>query len=150
MTLELLSTFDMESNESNLERVLQNKSLLNDFWNSPIIGQGIGFVSSYVRTPDHPWEYELVYQYLLASFGLLGMLVLCMPFVWVLKTSIDIVKKTGKYAELIIPAISGSFVFLLINATNPYLLKFDFLWIFFLPIIVLNQIRININRQPLQ
>ena len=150
MTLELLSTFDMESNESNMERVLQNKSLLNDFWNSPIIGQGIGFVSSYVRTPDHPWEYELVYQYLLASFGLLGMLVLCMPFVWVLKTSIDIVNKTGNNSELIIPALAGSFVFFLINATNPYLLKFDFLWIFFLPIIVLNQIRININRQPLQ
>lgn len=151
MTVELLSAFDMYTNDSNLERVLQNKSLMNDFLSSPIIGQGIGFVSAYVRTPDHPWEYELVYQYLLASFGLVGMAFLCIPFMWILNKSINIVKRTGSYTELIIPAISGLFVFLIINATNPYLLKFDFLWIFFLPIIILNQIRVETrNRKSIQ
>lgn len=140
MMLELLSSFDFQYNDSNYERTLQMKSLFEDFLNNPLFGKGIGSVSTYIRTPDKPWEYELTYNYLLACFGIIGSLIMLLSYSWVIIKSIKVVRKDNQYIELILPALSGMIVFLMINATNPYLLKFDFLWIFFLPIIILNQI----------
>lgn len=146
MYTELMSSFDFVSNDSNIERVLQGRTILADFWRSPLFGNGIGYVSSYIRTPNRPWEYELVYHYLLSSFGVVGMAFLSIPFIWVIYQSIKIVRLNKSFSDLIIPSISGLIVFLIINASNPYLLKFDFLWIFFLPILVINQIRVESER----
>lgn len=137
---ELLTSFDFETNDSNFERTMQYKSLLEDFCNNPILGNGIGFVSSYIRTPDKPWEYELTYNYLLASFGIVGILIMSFTYLFVIIRGIKIVRRIGLYSDLLLPALSGVFVMLIINASNPYLLKFDFLWIYFLPIIIINQV----------
>lgn len=140
VVLQLSSSFDFQYNNSNYERTLQMKSLFEDFLNNPLFGKGIGSVSSYIRTPDRPWEYELTYNYLLACFGVIGVLIMTLSYLWVIIKSIKMVRKENKYIELILPALSGMIVFLIINASNPYLLKFDFLWIFFLPIMIINQI----------
>lgn len=137
---EFMSSFDFKNNDSNYERTLQYRSITEDFMEHPLFGRGNGYVSSYIRTPDAPWEYELTYNYLLSAFGIIGILFLIIPYFIVFYRCIRIVRNDGTYSYLIVPALSGALVLLIANATNPYLLKFDFLWSFFLPIIVLNQI----------
>lgn len=138
---EFMSSFDFQSNNSNYERTLQYKSITQDFIENPLFGKGNGYVSNYIRTPAIPWEYELTYNYMLSSFGLVGMLFLVIPYLIVLWECTKLVRNHNQYSYLIIPSISGSLVMLIVNCTNPYLAKFDFLWCFFLPIIVFNQIK---------
>lgn len=137
---EFMTSFDFQDNNSNYERTLQYRSITEDFIENPLFGRGNGYVSDYIRTPDAPWEYELTYNYLLSSFGLVGMLFLIIPYAIVLWKCTKLVRRNNPYSYLILPSISGSIVMLVANATNPYLFKFDLLWCFFLPILVLNQI----------
>lgn len=137
---EISSISDFSYNESNYERSMQAKSMAKDFYDSPLWGNGIGYVSEYVRTPDHPWEYELVYNYLLSSFGIIGFSVFIASLLWVYIKSFSISKNNKEYMILLMPQIAGLFSFLIINATNPYLLKFDFLWILYLPILTISTI----------
>lgn len=134
---QFITSFEFYDDPSNLERTLQAQSLWNDFIKSPIIGQGIGWASSYVRS-EKPWEYELSYNYMLASLGLLGSAVRFFSTLWVIEKCLSFVKKTNKYKELLLPPISGLLSMLINYASNPYLSKFDFLWILFFPIIILN------------
>ena len=47
-------------------------------------------------------------------------------------------RRIPESAGLLIPTLSGLFCFLIINATNPYLASFDYLWVVFLPVAILN------------
>ena len=140
------SISNFTDNESNYERSLQYKSMLNDFFSSPIFGKGIGYVSSYVRTPEHPWEYELVYNYLLSSVGIVGFVIYSYGICWLYVKSFKLSRINLVYCEILIPQLMGLFAFLIINATNPYLLKFDFLWILFLPIVSINSVLNNASK----
>lgn len=138
--LELLSSFDFSDNDSNYERTLQARSLLVDFMESPIIGKGAGFVSSYVRTPDFPWQYELTYNYKLAELGIIGFSIYLLATLWIFIKSRTIIAKRHELITIILPQLSGLMAFLIINETNPYMNKFDFLWVLFLPVVSINTI----------
>lgn len=143
---EFVSSFDMIDNDSNYERTLQAKALWNDFINNPIFGHGAGYVSSYIRTPEKPWEYELSYNYMLSSRGLIGFFVMIFSYASILWKNIKSVRLDKELAGFLLPPIAGIICLAILNETNPYLGKFDFLWIFFLPIINLNNMYFNKNR----
>lgn len=144
LTSEFLSSFDFDGDASNYERTLQSRSLHNDFLNNPILGRGQGFVSSYIRTPDKPWEYELTYDYILGSHGIIGFGVYLFATLWIFVKSKSIIYKSRQYIYILLPQLTGLFIFLIINETNPYMNKFDFLWILFLPVVTINTIERNL------
>lgn len=140
-----LSTFDMYEDVSNYERTLQAQSLWNDFVDNPIFGKGTGYVSSYIRTPDKPWQYELSYNYMLSSKGIIGISIILFSYFAIIIGGIKFVRKHEDWAGLVIPPVCGIICLSIMNGTNPYINKFDFLWIFFLPIIILNFLYFNPN-----
>ena len=138
---EFLRAFDF-SDVSNLSAYLRREqffALLAGWLDSPFIGSGLGATASgSLRSVEQPWAYELSYMALLFQTGLIGMFVYCSAVVWVLLKSIKVMRVMPESAALILPVLSGVTCFLIVNATNPYLTKFDYLWVLFLPIAVLN------------
>ncbi len=137
------SSFEMELDESNYVRAMQFKSLTNDFLQHPIFGRGQGYVSSFVSTPESPSEYEMSYSYMLGGKGLVGAFIIFGSYFIVLLKSIRAIRRSKELAGFVLPPILGLICLSIMNITNPYLNKFDFLWIFFLPIIVLNNLYFN-------
>lgn len=142
----LLSSFDFSTDDSNLERTLQFKALTRDFFSSPIIGHGQGHVSSYLRNFEMPWSYEMIYNYLLAADGILGFSIYVIATIWIFAKSFRIAKRSPIYAHYLIPQIVGLMVIILASESNPYLLKFDFLWMLFLPLLTINSYSYDIKR----
>ncbi len=136
---EFMSSFEFTERESNNERRLQLNALIEEWEKSPILGHGLGSYSTQcIRTADRPWEYELSYVSLLSQVGLGGVLIYLFSVLWVFKKAICLVRRNPQYACFIMPGIISLFGFLLINISNPYLLKFDYLWVLYLPIFSLN------------
>lgn len=138
---EVLSSFDFSGDESsNLERVIQGKSLWEDFLKRPLLGSGLGHVSHYVRNMETPWTYELTYNYTLASVGLFGFIIYAISTCWICIKAVSVAKKSSEYATMLIPQIMGLISLLIISISNPYLVKFDFVWAIFLPLATINAI----------
>jgi len=105
----------------------------------PILGYGHGAgVATSVRSSEAPWTYELTYIALLFQVGILGFLIYFFAILWYLVKSIILVRVDRSTAFLILPLLVGSIEFLIASATNPYLLKFDYLWTIFFSVAVLN------------
>lgn len=136
------STFDFEMDQSNNERTQQFHSLTKDFLESPIVGHGLGWASAYVRSLN-PWEYEMVYNYIFACCGVIGFSVYLLSIVWIYKTSIKILRSDNKFNTFLFPQIIGLTIMLCANETNPYLMKLDFLWVLYLPILTINMYLTN-------
>ena len=58
--------------------------------------------------------------------------------IWIYWMGIRIIRKGGKLALDMIPIMVGMTCFLIANATNEYLIKFDSIWVIFLPITLIN------------
>jgi O-antigen ligase len=138
---EFLRAFDF-SDVSNLSAYLRREqffSLLEGWIDAPLFGHGHGTsASGSLRSDDMPWAYELSYMSLLFHTGLVGVIVYSSSVGWVFWKSIQVVRSRPESAALFLPVLSGLACFLIANATNPYLGKFDYLWTLFLPIGVLN------------
>lgn len=117
-------------------RMKQFYSLMDDFFRHPIFGNGLGFVSKMVRDPAMPWAYELTYVKLLASFGIVGFFVYG---IILFMLTINLIKK-DKTKE-IIPFIFSTIIMLIANFSNPYLTRFDNMWIIFIPLIIFNTLK---------
>jgi|GEM_PF-2685004 len=133
----MLGGFDFtgESDESASVRYQQYESLMSAWWNGNIFfGAGNGSCTEVLRdTGDMPWSYELTYIYILFSTGIVGVVFYTTWFGWGLlrlRHALILRKDLLKY---ITPIVTGIFAFLIATATNPYLGKFDYLWIVFLP-----------------
>ncbi len=107
--------------------------LLESFAAAPLIGHGLGnIVGSSYRSG---WTFENSYLYLMQNFGLIGVSIFS-AIVWFLLLSIrQFVRVNRRHAYTLFPILYLWTVFLIINLTNPYLLKFDYLWVFFAPFI---------------
>jgi hypothetical protein len=133
----MLSGFDFTSGSdvgASL-RYEQYESLMRAWWNGNILfGAGNGSCTEMLRdTGDMPWSYELTYIYILYSTGIVGVVFYTTWFGWGLlrlRHALALRKDLLKY---ITPIVTGIFAFLIATATNPYLGKFDYLWIVFLP-----------------
>ncbi|SCX77342.1 O-antigen ligase family protein [Alkaliphilus peptidifermentans] len=117
----------------------QFRALLNGWSESPLIGSGHGASApQFIRSTEQPWAYELSYVAYLYHTGLVGFSIFSGQIIWIIIMSIKIIKSNSILKFHILPVIVGSTAFLLANATNPYLAKYDFMWVIFLPICIIN------------
>jgi len=137
VTDRLTSIFDFSENESNLERRLQFGALMEGIATHPLVGNGLGAAATYLRSDTQPWAYELSYVALAFHVGVLGFLVYAVGVVWVLAAlrRLGMDRKLPEAQRLAAVAYLGGFVsFLVVNASNPYLAKFDYMWTLFVPV----------------
>lgn len=133
------SGFSADVATGSFVRFEQHQNLISGWRTSPLVGSGLGAVApGAVRSVDSPWAYELSYVALLFHVGLLGLLAYVAGFAWILKSGLRIVREGGAFAPIMMATIVGSLCFLVANASNPYLEKFDYLWVIFLPVLIVN------------
>jgi hypothetical protein len=120
-------------------RIEQFHALFNGWIKSPVFGSGSGAVlSEYIRSIEEPWNYELSYMKLLYDFGLIGFALYGIGVLFTWNTLIWIYLRNNVLGKYALPVAIGSLSFMAGNATNPFLLKFDYLVTIFLPIALVN------------
>lgn len=137
----LQSIFDFQLNESNLERKYQFEALKEGISNNVIIGSGAGAAAKYSRSFEQPWAYELFYVSIIFHYGFLGFsLYLCgvLYLVWRQVKFIFSDKLEYQTRLFSLCFLTGFISFLIATATNPYLGKFDYMWIIFIPVMMVN------------
>lgn len=135
------SAFSGHSRSSDL-RLQQWAAMWDSFSKSPLIGQGLGAALDPMReNKKMAWAYELYYGALLFKVGLLGLAIYGVAVFWVFFSGIKLARRMPEAGPVILPLLAGLAGFLLINATNPYLTKFDYLWTIFLPVAAINAYR---------
>ncbi|NDP28058.1 MAG: hypothetical protein GZ087_11620 [Flavobacterium sp.] len=140
--------FDNPEAESNYLRKEQFNALQKGWENNWLIGAGLGATAKgSVRDENATWAYELSYMALLFHTGIVGIIVYGSSVFWIIYQSVIICRKNKLYTVYLIPQIVALICFLLVNASNPYLSKFDYLWTIFLPLATLNAIKIEKNNE---
>jgi O-antigen ligase len=132
--------FDPTASLSSSIRAVQLHELVRGWEANPLFGGGHGaFVREHVRDPGRPWSYELSYPTLLFQTGIVGVLMYGALLFWLFHHAIRMIRSGGQPARTMLPIAVGLICFLIANATNPYLLKFDFMWTVFLPLALVNR-----------
>jgi len=144
---EFTKAFDPENSIAQSLRKEQFIALLDGWGRHPFLGGGHGATVDYTRS-EKPWAYELYYVALLYQVGILGFIAYSSGIVWIYGMAIRIIRKGGNMGLYMMPLIVGMTCFLIANATNSYLAKFDFMWTIFFPIAVINHWLISKPEQP--
>ena len=114
-------------------------ALIKEWANMPLFGAGHGAsVSGSIRSAEYPWAYELSYIALLFHTGLVGFFLYASSVIWIFWIGLKIIKSRDRLKFYILPVLVGTSCFLIGNATNPYLEKFDCMWVIFLPVALIN------------
>lgn len=101
---------------SDSARYMQYVALIDLFWEYPLFGAGLGAHASVIRSYEAPYSYELTYVALLAKVGIVGSLIIILGAVaFLVKLIRHGVSSFGLFSLVI--------GFILITATNPYLLN---------------------------
>jgi hypothetical protein len=122
--------------ESTDVRIDQAFSMVSEWWQQARwLGFGFGSSAPVLRgSEEQPWAYELQYVYLLYATGLIGVGCYCIWFFWQIRLlHRQLAARPAIARQEIDPLMVGLIGLLLGNATNPYLPKFDYLWLLFLP-----------------
>ena len=135
-------SFGSSSDSSTQARTEQFFSLIDGWSQSPVFGNGFGAVASVIRNEDMPWAYELSYLSLLFHTGLVGIIVYMSLIIWIIWQGLRI-SNNMKDIEYIFPYIVGLLSFLIGNISNPYLMKFDYLWVIFVPLMYINYYKLT-------
>ena len=145
MFRKLMVAFDVTSEEGGGSlRGYQLAQLLDHWSNHPWFGSGLGsVVPNYVRSDTHPWSYELFYVAVMNQTGVIGLLMYVLAAAWVFYHSIRILIEGGRLALYVAPALTGTLCYLVANASNPMIGKFDHVWIMFLPLVFVNYRLLN-------
>lgn len=133
----ITSIFDFTEDRSNIERNIQFTALWDGFASSPIFGLGAGAAAEYARSEDMPWAYELYYVSMLFQYGILGTAIYAAGIVFLTLFLILQVRKKGR-KSFEFYYLAGFLSFLIASATNPYIAKFDYMWIIFIPVAMMN------------
>jgi hypothetical protein len=146
------SAFDFGSQataDNELSRREQFVALLHGWMEHPFFGfgHGSGTLAS-VRSDTMPWAYELTYLALLFQVGIVGLAAYLAGVLWILRQGIKIIREGGPLGRIMLPILTGFLGMLIANATNPYLLKFDGMWMFFLPLAVINCHLVAQHQEP--
>jgi hypothetical protein len=151
LLLALRDAFDFSDAESQSRGPQQFDALLQGWLEQPFFGAGLGAVAPRViRSVEQPWAYELSYLALLFHVGVVGVAVYAYGAVWTLEQCRRVLREGGPLAAPLAAVLVGTGCFLLANSTNPYLQKFDSLWVLFLPIAVVNAWRLGRASAPLE
>lgn len=133
-----LEGFDFQHSGGAIARKAQFYALLEGWSKYPLFGAGHGAGVSYLRSTKQPWSYELYYVVLLYQTGLIGFLAYSSGLIWMFWKGIRIIRSGHSLGVHILPVLVGTACFLVGNATNPYLGKFDYMWVIFLPLAFVN------------
>jgi hypothetical protein len=137
--LAILETIFSEADLSNSIRNEQFFAMLAGWERSPLLGAGLGAsVPGFVRDEAMPWAYELSYMLLLFDTGLLGFIAYAIALAWIFWMGLVMIRSADEIGLYMLPTLVGMSCFLIANATNPYLSKFDYMWVIFLPIAFIN------------
>lgn len=129
--------------ESAYIRGEQFRALLAGWAESPLLGHGLGTTAvGSLRSNEFSWAYELSYLSLLFHTGIAGVLLYAWGLAWLYANARRALESGMIEMRPLLPVMVGTTCFLLGNATNPYLEKFDFLWVLFLPIAYVNHWRL--------
>jgi hypothetical protein len=131
------SIFEFGAGASNLERTYQFIALMDGIYAHPFWGAGAGAVADYIRSEEMPWAYELFYVALIFQYGLLGFSIYAMGVLFLMVFLAREVRRKGR-DSFEFYYLCGLISFLLATATNPYLAKFDYMWVLFVPVALLN------------
>jgi len=140
------SIFDFSSNYSNIERANQLVSLLEGIYQAPLFGHGAGASASYIRSVEQPWAYELSYVAFVFQYGVLGLILYFSGLLYIIINMLKMSQDLSLHKECRVFLISfmiGLVSFLIANATNPYLAKFDYMWIIFIPVMLINSYKLK-------
>jgi hypothetical protein len=142
---DFLLAFDSDMvNRGFADRNEQAHALMNGLLQSPVFGHGHGsFSAASIRDIDQPWAYELSYLALLYQVGLFGFAVYSFCILWLFYMLVRMLRKRVVQPSEILPWLVATSAFLAANATNPYLAKFDYLWVIFMPVAILNSLLIK-------
>ena len=143
---QLTSIMNFSSDDSNLERKYQFDALWQGIINHPFIGNGAGAVASYIRSETQPWTYELFYIALVFQYGIPIFLLYLFGVIYLIYYLLKLIKDKSldvQFRSFTLCLTSGLICFLIANATNPYLAKFDFMLVIFLPAAIVNYYKLN-------
>lgn len=138
---DIQSIFNFESNASNLERKYQFEALITGIQQNVLFGSGAGAAAGYARSLEQPWAYELSYVALLFQYGLLGFIIYTAGILYLVWWQIRFIFNTTiEYQSriFVLSFLAGFLSLLVANATNPYLGKFDYMWVIFIPVMMIN------------
>ena len=144
------SIFDFSSNDSNLERVYQFRALYEGISNVPLFGSGAGAAAEYSRSSEQPWAYELSYVAFMFHYGVLGFMIYLFGIIYIFVSLLKISKDklvSRDVKVFIVSFLAGFVAFLVANSTNPYLGKFDYMWVIFRPVMIINAYKIEKRKQ---
>ena len=117
----VMAGFDFEQGNAETEaRRSQFYSLIDLWLQAPFWGHGLGCNASDVIRSDRGYEYELQYMLLLASIGLIGMILCVFAFILGMRTVFVLIDHKQDAFLLLVPYVVSSLCFILSNATNPY------------------------------
>lgn len=144
LLLALKDAFDFNTAEGQARGPSQFRALLQGWLDEPLLGAGLGAVApDVVRSTEQPWAYELSYMALLFHIGMVGVVVYAYGVVWAVRQCRRVLRDGGPLAAPLAAVMVGTGCFLIANATNPYLQKFDSLWVLFLPLAFINAWRLG-------
>ncbi len=131
--------FDFSHDTSASARSEQFFALLNGWSENVLFGSGFGATAlGSLRSDTQAWAYELSYLALLFHTGLFGFLAYFSGVFWIYFMGIRMIRSGDKVGLYMLPVLVGTTSFLIGNASNPYLSKYDFLWVIFLPVALIN------------
>jgi hypothetical protein len=117
----------------------QYVALLDGWAYSPFFGAGLGAVAEGpIRSMEMPWSYELYFISLLFHTGIVGIAAYAFGIGWILFHGVRIIRRDSVLRLHMIPVLVAMICFLVASNTNPYLGKFDYLWVVFLPVAIIN------------
>jgi len=134
--------FSKTTDPSTIARINQFYALVEGWEKLPLIGNGFGAVASVIRNSQMPWAYELSYMALLFHTGIIGVLIYFLLILWIVINGVKISKNIYE-RQYMFPYLIGMISFLIGNISNPYLMKFDYLWVIFLPIMYINYYKLT-------
>lgn len=124
------------------ERVRQFKALVAGWRRAGVwFGAGNGSHVDVIRDPQMPWAYELTYVYLLFSTGIVGVVFYSGWFGWGLVRLKKAMSSRPDMTFYVAPMVTGVLGISIGAATNPYIGKFDYLWIVLLPHLLADAVR---------
>ncbi len=131
--------FQFASDPVAQSRALQFQALMKGWLASPFLGSGHGAPApDVIRSTEMPWAYELTYLAFLYHTGIIGFVLHAVGIGWIYTWGIRIVREGTAISPLMVSVLTGMTTFLIANATNPYLERYDYLWVIFLPLAFVN------------
>lgn len=128
---------DKTGEASDGPRIIQTKALIDGWLKYPLFGAGSG-IDAEVSRSDIPGTYELSYLAKLFEVGLFGIILYVffwiLLFYWTFRT----ISNNLINHNYIIALICAMLIFLIGNATNPYLSAFDYMWFMYTPFVAIN------------